>query len=192
MMSKVSQTSRATFSFWWKIVFCCPRCFPLSKGKRKSRRIGQIYSKQLDIERLVSNSIGLRDFLRCYLTTNQRILLAHQRTRVAKESDYSQKSSSETSSDDETAEKYDAEKFKKRMEGFQPTSKFEQNLVKGVIHRHGTAKLGDAEVSLDQLRNQDQDLSVSSIDVTNSVRRGDTPMQNNSSLLINHTEQTPT
>ena len=118
MMSKVSQTSRATFSFWWKIVFCCPRCFPLSKGKRKSRRIGQIYSKQLDIERLVSNSIGLRDFLRCYLTTNQRILLAHQRTRVAKESDYSQKYSSETSSDDETAEKYDAEKFKKRMEGF--------------------------------------------------------------------------
>ena len=38
---------------------------------------------QLDIRRIISNSIGLTDFFRCFLNQPQKALLAKQRSRIA-------------------------------------------------------------------------------------------------------------
>ena len=38
--------------------------------------------EQLDIRRIIANSISLQDFIRCFLTKPQQALLTHQRTRM--------------------------------------------------------------------------------------------------------------
>mmetsp|Transcript_25843 Transcript_25843/g.34559 ORF Transcript_25843/g.34559 Transcript_25843/m.34559 type:complete len:213 (+) Transcript_25843:929-1567(+) len=61
--------------------FC--RCVRKHKGVRSVQRLADFKTAQLDITRIISNSISLRDFFRFFLTRQQKALLARQRTRVA-------------------------------------------------------------------------------------------------------------
>ena len=53
------------------------------KGYSKIQRLADYQTAQLDIRNLISNSIALKDFFRCGLTLQQRLLIAKQRTRIA-------------------------------------------------------------------------------------------------------------
>jgi len=61
--------------------FC--RCVRKHKDVRSVQRLADFKTAQLDITRIISNSISLRDFFRFFLTRQQKALLARQRTRVA-------------------------------------------------------------------------------------------------------------
>ena len=59
------------------------RFFRGHKGHRKIQQLADFKTAQLDIRSLISNSIALKDYFRCALSHQQRILLAKQRSRVA-------------------------------------------------------------------------------------------------------------
>ena len=62
--------------------FCC-RLLPRSKGQRLMQTLQNYNTKQLDIRRIMSNSIALQDLLSSFLSKRQKALLAHQKSRVA-------------------------------------------------------------------------------------------------------------
>ena len=62
-------------------IFC--RFLRGHKGHKKIQRLADFQTAQLDIRNLISNSIALKDFFRCGLTKQQKVLIAKQRTRVA-------------------------------------------------------------------------------------------------------------
>ena len=58
------------------------RIFRRRRGLNRIQKLADFKTAQLDIRNIVSNSIALKDFFRCYLSRQERILLAYQRTRV--------------------------------------------------------------------------------------------------------------
>ena len=91
---------------------------------------------QLDIRSLVSSQIALKDFFRCYLSRQQRVLLAHQRTRVAVTSDDGEATDA-YGSDNDPIGNIDQESFAKAMRGFKPSSAYERKMMQGVLFRRG-------------------------------------------------------
>ena len=111
-----------------------------SKGRSrllKSKLMKQQYVAQLDVRRLIANSISLRDFLRSFLTPAQQALLAHQRSRFAsfkKDADSASKSL-----DDETFERFDPEAVQQILtQQLDLDSRLDRNLVRGVLYRKGS------------------------------------------------------
>ena len=87
----------------------------------------KFHTGQLDIRKIISNSITLRDFLRSFLTQPQKVLLAHQRTRVAtKKLSTAKKKASKfadhSSSDEEAFMKFSSSTFVQQMTEFEPTN----------------------------------------------------------------------
>ena len=90
--------------------------------------------EQLDIRRIIKNSISLQDFLRNSLTRKQKVLMAHQRTRVAT-LDHS--SSESVNGIDAPIGKIDALTFHQEIAGFEPKSHLDRQLIQGVLYRNG-------------------------------------------------------
>ena len=54
-----------------------------SRSHRARIKAQEPYASELDVKRLMSNSIGYRSFIRALLTPQQKVWLANQRSRVA-------------------------------------------------------------------------------------------------------------
>ena len=107
-------------------------CHCKSKAHRVRLKAQKPYSSQLDVRRLMSNSIGYRDFIRAFLTPQQKVWLANQCTRfVSLESDHKTSSSQK--------ESYAKQKgFAKLIHTFQDLqiySSFDKALLRGLIYK---------------------------------------------------------
>ena len=96
--------------------------------------MSKYHTKQLDIRRLRSLSIAITDFFRCFLSEPQRALLTSQRNRVVYIKNEEEKYK-EIKGD--PIGEYDSNKFQKALEGFEPSGKFDRELLLGVLYRHG-------------------------------------------------------
>ena len=90
--------------------------------------------EQLDIRRIIKNSISLQDFLRSSLTHQQKVLMAHQWTRVAT---LDHCSSESVNAIDATNGKIDALTFHQEIAGFKPKSRLDRQLIQGLLYRNG-------------------------------------------------------
>lgn len=116
------------------IRFYCSLC--CNKRERMARDdLYDHYMLQLDIENMVRRSLSLSDFFRCYLTDDQKVMLAHQRNKFP-----GGNSESEQSNDDNgesTISAIDSQILAKHMTNFKPSSTFEKRLLLGVLYRGG-------------------------------------------------------
>ena len=65
--------------------FC--RFFRRRRGLKKIQKLVDHKQSQLDIRNLIDNSLAFKDFKRSFLSHEQKLLLAHQRTRIAESSE---------------------------------------------------------------------------------------------------------
>ena len=65
------------------LLSCLCRSFRKHRGHKAMQELVKFHTDQLDIRKIISNSIGLKDFLRCFLSEPQKALLSMQRTRIA-------------------------------------------------------------------------------------------------------------
>ena len=108
------------------------------KGYSKIQRLADYQTAQLDIRNLISNSIALKDYFRCSLTQEQRVLIARQRSRVAQSDDNQKKEATECNDIDTLSlAKFDDEAYLAALTNFTPKNSFERELVKGVLYRNG-------------------------------------------------------
>ena len=90
------------------------------------QKLAKSYTSQLDVRKIISNSVSLRDFYRCFLSPQQKALMAKQLTRTQMADD----ETPEESQDGNPFYKYNNDqKFLKVLEAFKPNSTFERNLV---------------------------------------------------------------
>ena len=101
---------------------CICRTFRKHKGHKSIQKLVDSKTKQLDIRRIISNSVSLRNFFRCFLSPQQKALLAFQRTKVASVDKKAHKSCS--SSEEEFSAKV-AKRFERTMLGFVPKDSFD-------------------------------------------------------------------
>ena len=94
-------------------------------------RLRLLYMKQLDVRRLISNSLTLQHFLNSFLTKPQQTLLAHHRSRVGNIA--SDESQGATGADDDPLGNLPSPSFEKDLRGFEPVDMFDKNLVRGVL-----------------------------------------------------------
>ena len=57
------------------------RCLNKHKGISHLQLVAEYYEAQLDVRRVISNSISLRDFFASFLTTHQKALMAKQQSK---------------------------------------------------------------------------------------------------------------
>ena len=96
-------------------------CKCKSRAHRARIKAQGPYSSQLDVKRLISNSLGYRDFIRAFLTPKQKVWLANQQSRfVSLDSDHCLSSSEEAV-----------------LTNFTPKNTFERKLVQGVLYQNG-------------------------------------------------------
>ena len=57
------------------LLSCLCRSFRKRKGHKAMQELVKFHTDQLDIRKIISNSIGLKDFLRCFLSEPQKALL---------------------------------------------------------------------------------------------------------------------
>ena len=135
MVESVSDLKKINLSLWERCYyfFCCK--------KHRNRRYKAVinlkerFVQQLDIRRIISNSIVFNDFIRCFLSRPQLALLLHQRTRIGSlNPDTKQDSSSQ---DDDLFGNLTDEKFKKEIKNFESRSLFDNNLILGVLFEKG-------------------------------------------------------
>ena len=69
-------------SFTMSILDCLLRGIRRKRRQKVVMRLYKRYIAQLDVRRIISNSLAIQDFLRCFLTRPQLSLLARQRTRI--------------------------------------------------------------------------------------------------------------
>ena len=113
---------------------CCRFCRK-SKDQRLFERIQDYHNRQLDIRSIMSNLVTVQDFLSAFLTKNQKVLLAHQKSRVLKLEESSDGSGQASFGDKSTdaVGKFNLARFKREMAGVAPADDFEWNLALGVL-----------------------------------------------------------
>ena len=93
----------------------------MSRAHRARIKAQEPFSSELDVKRLIDNSIGYRDFIRAFFTPQQKAWLENQRSRfVSLDSDHCLGSSEEAV-----------------LTNFTPKSSFERKLVLGVLYKNG-------------------------------------------------------
>ena len=150
LADSVSHLARFKFSWYLTLMNCLCRCLRKNKGHPKVQRLTDYYVKHLDIRSIMRNSISLQDFLRCWLSEKQKVLLAHQRTRVAT----SDKNRSTNSEAEDPLGKFSAEIFVRKMNGFEPKDDFERRLVQGVLFRSGKIGKSTAGGIKDEIKSE--------------------------------------
>lgn len=86
-------------------------------------RLQKRYLEQLDVRRIISNSIAFQDFIRCFLSKPQQALLAHQKTRIGSlQSDGTQDLTSDV---DYPLGNLPSVNFADDLKGFDPQDKFD-------------------------------------------------------------------
>ena len=71
LVRSVISLKKLKLSLWISLLDC------LCRGKKKRRRqkavmnLSKRYSEQLDVRRIISNSIAFQDFIRCFLSKPQ-------------------------------------------------------------------------------------------------------------------------
>jgi len=90
----------------------------------------------LDIQRIISQSLGYKDFIRAFLTKPQKVILAHQRSRIA-ESDVSQ------SDESNSGKLLDPVVLENALSSLDLQNQFDRNLLIGVLAKKGTLKTSE-------------------------------------------------
>ena len=138
LITSVIDLKSVKISLWNSQLDC------LSRGRNKLRRqkavmdLSKRYSQQLDVRRIISNSIAFQDFIRCFLSRPQKALLFHQRTRISfLNSQESQKSDSSEDEDVNPLGNFTSAKFEKYLKYFEPQGMLDKKLLLGVLFNNG-------------------------------------------------------
>ena len=138
LITSVIKLKSVKINLWNSLLDC------LSRGRNKRRRQKAVmdltnrYSQQLDVRRIISNSIAFQDFIRCFLLRPQKALLFHQRTRISLLN--SQDSQISDSFEDEGGNplgNFNSANFKKDLQNFKPQSLLDKKLLLGVLFDNG-------------------------------------------------------
>ena len=113
------------------------RIFRRRRGLNRIQKLADFKTAQLDIRNIVSNSIALKDFFRCFLTPSQLKLLAHQRTRVADPEFSDAGKQAEHDIDHDPIGEYDSKAFAEAMIDYEPENLPDYKLLQGVLFRYG-------------------------------------------------------
>ena len=152
LVNAVKRLQKVQIKYQELFLTCLCRSVRKHKGHKALHRFVKYHTSQLDIRTIISNSIGLHDFFRCFLSEPQRALLAKQRSRIAfLKSGKRVSNKSERKSFDSDLEKplskFSTSKFEQAMKGFEPSNRFERSLVQGVLFRDGKVPLRGLKAS---------------------------------------------
>ena len=116
---------------WLSFCDCMFRGMKRKRRQKAVQRLRSLYMKQLDVRRLIFNSLTLQNFLNSFLTKPQKTLLTHHRNLVGiVASDTSQGA---TGTDEDPLANLPSPSFAKDLQGFKPVKMFDKNLVEGVL-----------------------------------------------------------
>mmetsp|Transcript_22946 Transcript_22946/g.30547 ORF Transcript_22946/g.30547 Transcript_22946/m.30547 type:complete len:103 (+) Transcript_22946:651-959(+) len=94
-------------------------------------KLNDKYTAELDVRRMISNSLALKDFIRGFLPKQQQVLLAHSRSRVAL---LDSEESDQVEPGERDFEKFDLEALKKALNDLgQSPGPFDRMLLRGIL-----------------------------------------------------------
>ena len=139
ILEQVKQRIPIKLTFRDSFLYVCCRFVRKHKGQRSIQKLIDFQTGQLDVRRVIANSISLRDFFHCFLTPQQKALIANQRSRVASIAGKQEAKSSSDDNDPISVYKK-ANYFMQETCSFVPSNSFEHRLVKGLLFRPENVK----------------------------------------------------